>query len=205
MNAALREAEFGNSARAKQETAAALAIAASRDVQVLAALALARAGEANQAQKMSDQVAKQFPLNTVLLGYWLPTIRAAIALDRDKPSEAIETLQACLPYELGYPNPEVEVGRYLYPVYVRGQAYLLMHRGTEGLVEFQKFLDRRSVVVNSPLGALARLGLARAYNLLGENAKSRAAYEDFFHLWKDADSDIPILAQARAEYSRLSH
>src|SRR5712692_8048976 len=161
MNAALREAEFGNSARAKQETAAALAIAASRDVQVLAALALAQAGEANQAQKMSDDVAKQFPLNTVLRGYWLPTIRAAIALDRDKPSEAIEALQACLPYELGYPNPEVEVGRYLYPVYVRGQAYLLMHRGSEGLAEFHKFLDRRSVVVNSPLGALARLGLAR--------------------------------------------
>jgi len=205
MNAALREAEFGNSARAKQETAAALAIAASRDVQVLAALALARAGEARQAQKMSDQVAKQFPLNTVLRGYWLPTIRAAIALDRDKPSEAVETLQACLPYELGYPNPEVEVGRYLYPVYVRGQAYLLIHRGSEGLAEFQKFLDRRSVAVNSPLGALTRLGLARAYNLLGENAKSRAAYEDFFHLWKDADPDIPILAQARAEYSRLSH
>lgn len=205
MNAALREAEFGNSARAKQEIAAALAIAASRDVQVLAALALARTGEANRAQKMSDDVAKQFPLNTVLSGYWLPTIRAAIALDRDKPSEAIEALQPCLPFELGYPNPEVEIGRYLYPVYVRGQAYLLMHRGGEGLAEFQKFVDRRSVVVNSPLGALARLGLARAYNLSGENAKSRAAYEDFFRLWRDADPDIPILAQARAEYSKLSN
>ena len=203
INAALREAEFGNFERARKETAAALAGASTRDVQILAALALARAGDSAPAQKMGDDLAKRFPLNTVLNAYWLPTIRAAIEINRGNPSKAIEILNAAAPYELGAPNPEIEDGRFLYPVYIRGQAYLLSRRGSEAVTEFQKILDHPGLVENCPLGALAHLGLARAYAFEGDTAKSRAAYLDFFGLWKGADPNIPVLKQAKAEYVKL--
>jgi tetratricopeptide (TPR) repeat protein/class 3 adenylate cyclase len=203
MNAALREAEFGNAAQARSETASAMILSSTRDVRILAALALARVGDSERAEKMADDLEKGNALDTVIVDYWLPTIRAAIEIDRKNPSKAIEILQAAIPYELGYVDPEIEVGGLLYPVYVRGQAYLLLRDGTAAAAEFQKFLDHRGVVVNCWLGPLAHLGLARAYALQGDTAKARAAYQDFLTLWKDADPDIPILKQAQTEYAKL--
>ncbi len=203
MNAALREAEFGNMVRARQETAAALDMAATRDVQTLAALALARSGNAVQARKIADDLAHRFSLNTMINRYWLPTIYASIEIGRNNPAKALELLRTAEQYELGTPAPQFEVGGSLYPVYVRGQAYLSLHQGAEAAAEFQKFLDHRGVAVNSPLGALARLQLGRAYALAGDKAKARSAYQDFLALWKDADPDVPILQQAKAEYAKL--
>ncbi|HJY86963.1 MAG TPA: hypothetical protein VKE24_09015, partial [Candidatus Acidoferrales bacterium] len=200
MNAALREAEFGNAARARDQAASALALASTRDVQILAALALARSGDTARAGKIADELAKRFPLNTMINGYWLPTIRAAIEINRGNPAKAIELLQAAAPYDLASPAPS---GGTLYPAYMRGQAYLVLRRGSEAAPEFQKFLDHLGIVQNYPLGALAHLGLARAYAMQGDPGKARAAYQDFFTLWKDADPDIPILQQAKAEYAKL--
>jgi eukaryotic-like serine/threonine-protein kinase len=139
----------------------------------------------------------------VINTYWLPTIHASIELNRNNAAKAIELLQAAAPYELGQPSPEFEVGGSLYPAYVRGQAYLALRRGTEAAAEFQKLLDYRGLVANCPLGALAHLGLARAYAQQDDSAKARVAYNDFLTLWKDADPGIPILKQAKAEYAKL--
>jgi tetratricopeptide (TPR) repeat protein len=203
INAALREAEFGYADRAKRRTAAALGLSPGRDVKILAALAYARAGDSTQALKLADELQKQSPTNTLLIYYWLPTIRASVEINLGNAAQAIELLQTAAPYELGIPNPEFEVSSTLYPVYVRGEAYLLARKGSEAAGEFQKLLDNRSVTVNSPLGALAHLGLARAYALQGDTAKARGAYQDFLTLWKDADPDIPVLQQAKAEYAKL--
>jgi eukaryotic-like serine/threonine-protein kinase len=203
LNAALREAESGNTAQARIETASALSLAPTRDVRILAALALARAGDPTQALKIAEGLEKESPLNTVIVAYWLPAIRAAVEIDRNNPGKAIELLQTADPYELGTPNPEFEVGGTLYPVHLRGQAYLLMREGSKAATELQKFFDHRGIAANCPLAALARLGLARAYAMQGDTAKARAGYQDFLTLWKDADPDIPILKEAKAEYAKL--
>jgi tetratricopeptide (TPR) repeat protein len=203
MNEALREAEFGNFELARAQTAQALSKASSRDIKILAALTFARVGDSSRARTMADDLAKLFPLNTVINGYWLPTIRAAIEIDQGAPAKAVELLAPAVSYESGYPNPQVEVGRFLYPAFIRGQAYLSMHRSEEAIQEFQKILNSPGLILNCPLGALAHLGLARAYTLRRDEVKARSAYQDFFALWKDADSNIPILRQAQAEYSRL--
>ncbi|MGO9302316.1 MAG: tetratricopeptide repeat protein [Candidatus Korobacteraceae bacterium] len=129
----------------------------------------------------------------------MPTIRAAIQLDQNNPAKAVEYLQVASRYELGGGDLKFP----LFPVYVRGQAFLAMHQGAEAAAEFQKYIDHRGAVGNYPLGALARLGLARAYALQGDTRKASAAYQEFFSLWKDADADIPILKQAKAEYAGL--
>jgi tetratricopeptide (TPR) repeat protein len=201
LDAALREAEFGNLSEARQHAAAALALASTRDVQVLAGLTLAQAGDSAQARRIADELEKRFPRNTIINAYWLPTIRARIEIQRNNPSKAIELLQAASPYDLA--NPPPGVGGLLYPVYVRGQAYLLLHQGDRAAAEFQKFLDHPGVVMNCPLGALAHLGMARASALQSDTAKARSAYQDFLTLWKDADPDIPILKEAKAEYEKL--
>ena len=203
MNAALREAEFGNSERARKEIVAALKTAATRDVQILAALASARIGDMVQAQKFADDLAHRFPLNTTINRYWLPTIYAAVEMSRNNPAKALELLQTTSQYELGTPLPQFQVGGSLYPAYVRGQAYLSLHQGEQAAAEFQKFLDHRGVNVNNPLGALARLQLGRACALQEDNSKARGAYLDFLALWKDADADIPVYKQAKAEYAKL--
>ena len=203
MNAALREAEFGNMAQARDETAAALTLASTREEHILAALALARAGDSAQAQKMADELEKQNPVNTVIVGYWLPTIRAAIEINRNNPAKAVELLQSANFYELGTPLPEAEFGAFLYPAYMRGEAYLLLHKGNEAGAEFQKFLDHRGLMANCPLAPLAHLQLGRACAMQGDTAKAKAAYQDFLTLWKDADPDIPILKQAKVEYAKL--
>jgi len=201
VNAAMREAEFGNLATAKQDVATALTLTPGRDVEMFAALALARSGETVRAKTIVGELEKSYPSQTVLKVYWLPTIKAAIELNANNAAQSLVYLEAAAPYELGEP-PQFQLGT-LYPAYVRGQAYLLAHNGTAAVAEFQKFLDHRGVVINFPLGSLAHLGLARAYVLSGDTAKAKTAYQDFFTLWKDADPDIPILKEARAEYAKL--
>jgi serine/threonine protein kinase/Tfp pilus assembly protein PilF len=201
VNAALREAEFGNAAAAKQGVTAALALAPGRDVKVLGALALARVGDTARAKAMIEELEQSNPTNTVLKLYWLPTLKAAIELNGANSAQALESLEAAAPYELGEPPPTQEGT--LYPAYLRGQAYLLARQGQAAATEFQKFLDHRGIVINFPLGALAHLGLARAYALSGDTAKAKTAYQDFFALWKDADPDIPILKEVKAEYGKL--
>jgi serine/threonine protein kinase/Flp pilus assembly protein TadD len=200
-NAALREAEFGNAAAAKQDVTAALGLAPGRDVKVLAALALARVGDTVRARAMVEELEKSNPTNTVLKLYWLPTLKAAIEVNGGNAARALESLEGAAPYELGEPPPTQEGT--LYPAYLRGHAYLLTRNGTAAASEFQKMLDHRGIVVNFPLGALAHLGLARAYALSGDTAKTKTAYQDFLTLWKDADPDIPILKEAKAEYAKL--
>ena len=197
--AALREAEVGNKALAQQDVAAALATSHNRNVQLQAALALARTGNTSQARMMAGDLQKDTPANTILNCYWLPTIRAAADINQGNASSAIQLLQTASPYELGSPPP---LGN-LYPVYVRGQAFLRARQGSAAVVEFQKLLDHAGIVQNFLLGSLAHLGLARSYALSGDTAKSRIAYQDFFAVWKDADPDIPILKEAKAEYAKL--
>jgi|HubBroStandDraft_1064217.scaffolds.fasta_scaffold01469_3 serine/threonine protein kinase/tetratricopeptide (TPR) repeat protein len=201
VNAALREAEFGNLATAKQDAAAALALSPGRDVEVLVALALARSGENARAQAIVAELEKKYSSQTLLKVYWLPTIKAAVELSSNNTAQSLVFLEAAAPYESGGP-PQFQVGT-LYPAYIRGQTYLAAHNGTAAAAEFQKFLDHRGDVVNFPLGTLAHLGLARAYALSGDSAKAKTAYNDFLTLWKDADPDIPILKQAKAEYAKL--
>jgi eukaryotic-like serine/threonine-protein kinase len=199
VNAALRESEFGNTSAAKQNVDAALALAPGRDVKVLAAMTMARINETARAKALVEQLEKSEPSNTVLKVYWLPTIKAAIELNSDNSSQALIFLEAAAPYELGGPSP---IGN-LYPVYVRGQAYLAAHNGPAAAIEFQKILDHHGIVLNLPLGALAHFQLGRAYAMSGDTAKAKTTYQDFFTLWKDADPDIPILKQAKAEYAKL--
>jgi eukaryotic-like serine/threonine-protein kinase len=201
VNSALREAEFGNLARAKQDISAALALAPARDVKVLSALALARIGDAAQSRSLLAELEKSDANNTVFKLYWFPAVRSAIDLDAGTADTAIVDLEAATPYELGTPS-QFALGT-MYPVYLRGLAYLKSAKNAEATTEFQKFIDHRGVVVNFPLGALARLQLARAYAAAGDNVKAKAAYQDFFSLWKDADPDIPILKEAHATAAKL--
>jgi len=201
-DAALTEAFVGNTAEARQRGEAALARSTSRDVKFGVALALARAGNASHAEKLADDLAKTFPLDTVVKFNYLPTVRAQLALSRNDPVNAIEALKIAVPFELGQPG-DSSFTPSLYPVFVRGEAYLSAGRGQEAAAEFQKILDYPGVVVNETIGVLARLGLARAHVLQGDTVKARPAYDEFLALWKDADSDIPILRQAKAEYAKL--
>jgi len=197
---ALREVEIGNREEARMEANAALKLAPNRDVKAMAALALARAGDAAGAEKLVEELDKTLPLDTLVQRYWLPTIRAAIALERKDPNHAVELLKETSAIELGSP---VDLSAALMPVYVRGEAYLALGDGQRAAREFQKFIDHRGLVANFPWGALARLGLARAYAMQGDTAKAKAAYQDFLTLWKDADPDIPVLKEAKAEYAKL--
>jgi tetratricopeptide (TPR) repeat protein len=134
-------------------------------------------------RELTDKLEKQFPFNTQLNQYWLPVARAYIELRSGRPAQAIKFLKDAGSYELGYPEPQFSQGGVLYPIYVRGQAYLALHQGKEAAAEFQKFLDHRTIVANSPLAALALLQLARAYAMQGDTAKAKASYQDFFALW----------------------
>jgi eukaryotic-like serine/threonine-protein kinase len=201
VNAALREAEFGNVDAAKRDVSAALALAPGRDVKVLAALALAKFGDVARAKTMVEELEKSDPLNTVLKLYWLPTLKAAVELNGGNTAQALMFLEAAAPYELGEPPP-MQMGT-LYPVYLRGQDYLAAHNGSAAAAEFQKLLDHRGIVTNFVTGALSHLQLGRAYAMAGDTAKAKSAYQDFLTLWKDADPDIPILKEAKAEYAKL--
>ena len=152
---------------------------------------------------MAEELNKQSPLNTLLGRYWLPSIRAYVEIHRRNPAQALKLLEAATPYDLAFPQPQFEEGGLLYPAYVRGLAFMLLHQGREAANEFQKFLDHRGVVLNSVLAALAQYQLARALSLSRDSSGARKAYQDFFALWKNADPDIPVLKQAKAEYAKL--
>jgi eukaryotic-like serine/threonine-protein kinase len=196
VNAALREALFGNAREAKNRSAAALALSTDRDTQYGVALALAFVHDGPRAVARSNHLAEQFPEDTAVQYCYLPTIRALLALGQNDSSKAIEALRPASPYELGAAGS-------LYPAYARGQAYMAAGEGAEAAIEFQKVHDHPGVVQNGPIGALVHLELARAYALQGDMAKSRVAYQNFLTLWKDADPDIPILKEAKAEYAKL--
>ena len=196
---ALEEAEVGNLGQAQRATAKALTSAQNRYTQLLLALAFARAGEIGKAQKLADALSQQAPLDTVIQNYCLPSIRAAMKLYAHDPATAIEILRPAVQYDLASPQGFND----LYPAYLRGLAYLQMGEGSLAAGDFQKLLDHPGIVGRDVIGALARLQLARAQKMMGDQALARKSYEDFLTLWKDADSDIPIYRQAKAEYAKL--
>jgi tetratricopeptide (TPR) repeat protein len=201
--AAVHESDFGNIKEAQRLAKESLALSRTRNVMAAAATAYAQSGNMRQAEALAEELRRNYPDHTLLNLAWLPTIAATIEIKQNNPSRAIETLQEAVSVELGNANTQVNMGLVLRPAYTRGQAYLLLHRGTEAATEFQKILDHPGVVVNDPLGALAHLGMARALVLQSNTAKARTEYEQFLNLWRDADPYIPILQQARAEYGNL--
>jgi tetratricopeptide (TPR) repeat protein len=196
LSAALREVETGDRPKTRHDVSEALAMSSGRNVQTLAALALARAGEVNRAQSIAADLSRRFPADTLINSFWSPIIRAAIELNRGDVGRASQFLEATSDYELA---PDT----YLFSIYLRGEVSLKTSQGKEAAMEFQKILKNPGIVDNFVLGALARLGLARAYALQGDIRKGRAAYRDFLTLWNDADPDVPILKEAKAEYKKL--
>ena len=194
-DAAMRESLFGNASTARLRAMAALGLSKSRDVEYKVAVALALSGDSFRSETFTDDLSRRFPEDTTVGFTYTPTLHALLALNHSQPSKAIELLQTALPYELGAGN--------LYPAYVRGESYLSAHQGREAALEFQKIIDHRGIVVTHPIGALAHLQLGRAYALSGDNTKALVAYKDFLTLWKDADPDIPILKEAKAEFAKL--
>jgi len=200
---ALREALFGDKYKARLLATMARQRANGRDMDYGVALALAYAGEVNRAQALANDLAKSYPEDTIVRFNYLPTIRAKLALERSSPQQALDILAVAIPYELGLPAYSFYNWGDLYPIYVRGEAYLAAHQGVKAAAEFQKLLDHRGLVLNEPIGALAHLELARAYSISGNTSKAKAAYQEFLTLWKEADPDIPIYREAKAEYAKL--
>jgi eukaryotic-like serine/threonine-protein kinase len=213
-NAALQQAAYGNATEARQSATEALKLAsASQGVESEAALAFAMADDTARAESLTQDLGKRYPLDTQMQSLWLPAIQARVALDKKNPAAALNTLQAATsPLELGQIAFVANISC-LYPTYVRGQAYLAAGQGSAAAAEFQKILDHSGIVWNCWTGALARLGVARASALQAETSqgadsdaarvRALAAYKDFLTLWKDADPDIPILKEAKAEYTKL--
>jgi DNA-binding winged helix-turn-helix (wHTH) protein/tetratricopeptide (TPR) repeat protein len=204
VGAAVRDALFGNKIAATEWAHSALKLSKDREVQYGSALAFAISGDSSRAETLAAEMEKRFPEDSSVRFNYLPTIGAVLALNRAVPQAALERLKIAEPHELGIPPSGVS-GLFgaLYPVYIRGQAYLAAHRGTEAAAEFRKILDHRGIVVSDPIDALAHLQLGRAYAVAGDKTKAKSAYQDFLTLWKDADPDIPILEQARTEYAKL--
>ncbi len=206
-DAAMREALFGNALAARQRAGHAVELSKGRDVEYGSAIALALSGDASRSQGLTEDLSRRFPEDTIVRFTYVPTIRALVASNHSQPSKAIELLQTATSYEGGTPiegGSEFLLGTgNLYPAYVRGLAYLASNQGAEAAAEFQKILDHRGIVISDPIGALAHLQLGRSYALSGDKAKAKSAYQDFLTLWKDADPDIPILKQAKAEYMKL--
>lgn len=200
---ALREALFGNPAEARQEAAIAKRGSAGRDTEYGIALALVYSARDSEARALADDLKNRFPQDTEVEFNYLPTLRAKLALNHSDPRLALEVLERSTLFELGLPSSSFYNWPNLYPVYVRGEAYLAAHQGDKAAAEFQKILSHRGIVLNEPIGVLADLQLGRAYAMQGESDKSRAAYQDFLALWKNADPDIPILKKAKAEYGKL--
>jgi eukaryotic-like serine/threonine-protein kinase len=195
---------FGRMPAARDHAAAALRLSKGRDAEYAAALALALAGDLSQSQLLAADLDKRYPEDTSVQFSYLPALRAVRALHDGQSSEALEQLQRAHNYE--FADPAISFVYFfgsLYPVYVRGEAYLAAHNGAAAVTEFQKILDHRGLVLGDPIGARARLELARSWVTAGDTAKAKAAYADFLGLWKDADPDTPILQQAKAEYARL--
>jgi hypothetical protein len=202
--AAAWSAFFGDASAARQRAAAALRLSKGRDAEYAAGVGLALAGDVTQAQALADDLQKRYPEDTCVQFSYLPTLRALISLLAGKPSQAIEQLQIARTYE--FADPAISFLAFygsLYPVYVRGAAYLAANKGAEAAAEFQKILEHRGLVLADPMGARARLELGRAWTLAGDREKARAAYQDFLTLWQDADPNVPLLAEAKAEFAKL--
>jgi serine/threonine protein kinase/Tfp pilus assembly protein PilF len=199
-HAALRDAEFGNSRLAREEAHGALGLSPAKDVRVVIALALARAGDAIHARAIVTDLLRESPTDTLLNGYWVPATQAAIELDRKNPSRAIELLRPTAPYELGGKPFDFDT---LYPVYLRGVAYLMQRDGRSAAAEFKKILDHRGRVTNCSLGVLAHLQMGRAYTLSGNETEARGALHDFLALWNNADADLAIFREAKTENAAL--
>lgn len=200
VNAALREAEWGDFPAARAGVDEALKLSQGRDVKLIAAFTLARSGDTQRVRSLVQELKRDYPADSLLRLYWLSCIDAAVALDPGDAQQALADLKTAQPYELGGANTFIN---YLYPAYLRGQAYLLAHDGVAAAAEFRKLPEHSGVVTNFVTGALAHLELGRAYALAGDSTQAKAAYQDFFSLWKDADPRIPVLLQARAEYAKL--
>jgi eukaryotic-like serine/threonine-protein kinase len=201
--AGLREGLFGNTAKGLEQASMAVTPSSGRDVYYGFGLASAYAKNAKVTQRFVEGFEKGFVEDTDVQFNYLPTLRARLALIHSNPQQAIDSLEIAAPYELGLPAGGFYNWPNMYPVYVRGEAYLAAHKGKEAAAEFEKILYHRGIALNEPIGVLAHLQLGRAYAMQGDTAKARAAYQDFLTLWKDADSDIPVLREAKAEYARL--
>lgn len=202
--AALWDAFWGNAPEARREALKLLETSAGREVEYGAAFALALSGDSSQSQTIADNLERSYPEDTSVRFYYLPSLRGLIALNHGQPSQAISVLEAATPFELGSPRSATFLSfGALYPVFVRGKAHLAGHQGAKAAQEFQKILDHPGIMVGDPIVVLARLELARAYVAQGDNARARAAYQDFLKHWKDADPDIPILKEAQSEYAKI--
>jgi serine/threonine protein kinase/tetratricopeptide (TPR) repeat protein len=202
LEGAFREEIFGES-DARERAIAAMNIAPdSPEAQEFGALVLTGSGDTKRSESLMQELQKRFPFHTMVQSYWLPTIRAQIALVNQQPQQAIGMLQAAVPVELGIPL-STQGPTCLYSLYMRGEAYLAAGQGSAAAAEFQKLIDHRGITWSCTTGALARLGLGRAYALAGDKTKAHTAYQDFLAPWKDADPDIPILKEAKAEYAKL--
>jgi tetratricopeptide (TPR) repeat protein len=201
---AVWEALFGNAPAAERNAVEAIELSKGKDVEYGAAVALAFAADFSHSQALANDLEKRFPEDTSVKFNYVPTLRALSALNRGEPAKAIEMLQIAVPYELAVCSIDFNFffGQF-YPIYMRGEAYSAAHRGAEAAVEFQKILDHRGLVFGDPIGAMARLELARAYTMSGDKTKAKSTYQDFLTLWHDADPDVPVLKQARAEYAKL--
>ena len=201
---AVWEAAFGVTGEAQKDAIAALALSNGRDVEYIAGLALALSGDFSRSQPLADDLDKRFPEDTFVRFTYLPVLRAVSALHRGQPTESVERLQPAVHYELAVNG--LNVGLYLgglHSAYVRGEAFVAAHQYVEAAVEFQRILDHRGIVGADPISALAHWQLGRTFALSGDTIKAKAAYQDFLTFWKDADPDIPILRQAKAEYAKL--
>jgi tetratricopeptide (TPR) repeat protein len=196
---AICDVESGNEASGRQKASAAVAASNDRDIMMTAAYVLARSGDASQSQKLMEQAAKESATDTLVNAVWIPVARASNQIRANQAAQAVATLEVSTPYELGSPPN----GADYWPSYIRGDAYLHLGDGTKAAVEYQKILDHHGINPTSQLYNLARLGSGRAYALQGNKAKAKAAYQDFFAAWKDADPDVPILKEAKAEYAKL--
>jgi len=203
-NEALRNAELGYSAEAKADINEALALDEGFTVRVMAAMVLARLGEGSHARQMADELDRERPKATLVQFYLMPSIRAAIELDSGHAARAVELLQATTPYELG--DADVSTANYgnLFPIYLRGLAFLQLERADLASAQFKKMLDHPGVTTNYIVAPLARLNLARSLAMAGDTQRARQCYEDLFAIWKDADPEIPVFKAAKAEYSALS-
>jgi tetratricopeptide (TPR) repeat protein len=202
--AALREAFFGNPQAARASAERALQLSNAREVQYGAGLALAMSGDSSRADALGDDLSKNFPEDTSVRLSYVPVLRAQLALNRGRPGKALEELETARHYELGTPRICIN-GFYgaMYPVYLRGEAYFAARQPDKAAIEFQEIVDHPAIVVSDPIAALAHLQLGRTYAISGDKAKARSAYQDFLSVWRDADSGIPVLKQARADYAKL--
>ena len=202
---AVWEAAYGDAAEGKRNAMASLGLSKGRDVQYAAGLALGLSGGFSRSEELAGDLEKRFPEDTFAKFTYVPVLRALAALGRRKPADSVEQLQIALPYELavnGLNFSHFYLGG-LHSAYVRGEALIAAHRYADAAAEFQKILDHRGIVGADPIGALAHLQLGRTFSLSGDKTKAKTAYQDFLTLWKDADADIPVLKQAKAEYAKL--